>query len=102
MNFSRVSEPPFTDQLNDVPRARKYMATLDQLKRQLTPDASAKERAIYQDAVTMRPDDSMLHQNFAQFLEGIGDLPVATAEQKRAPANCCQFIQRCKIKLASC
>jgi tetratricopeptide (TPR) repeat protein len=84
MNFSRVSEPPFTDQLNDVPRAKKYMALLDQLKKMLTPEAGDAARAMYRDAITAAPGDCLLHQNFAQFLEQIGSLPPAIAEQKRA------------------
>ena len=35
-NYSRVSEPPFTDQLNDVPRAKFYMAKLQELNSQMT------------------------------------------------------------------
>ncbi|MDB6022822.1 MAG: hypothetical protein JWQ04_2679 [Pedosphaera sp.] len=84
MNFSRVSEPPFTEQLNDVPRARKYMATLDQLKKQLTPEAANAALAMYHEAVTAAPDDSLLHQNFAQFLEERSSLSQAITEQRRA------------------
>ncbi len=39
-NYSRVSEPPFTAQLNDVPRAQFYMAKLKELNSQMTGDAS--------------------------------------------------------------
>lgn len=84
MNFSRVSEPPFTDQLNDVPRAKKYMATLGTLKQQLTPEASAQARAMYDEAVKAAPNDYLLLQNDAQFLETAGDLMQAITAQKHA------------------
>ena len=84
MNFSRVSEPPFTDQLNDVPRARKYMAMLERLKNTLTAEAEGSARVAYHDAVTGAPEDYLLHQNFAQFLETISDVSPAVKEQTRA------------------
>jgi tetratricopeptide (TPR) repeat protein len=82
-NFSRVSEPPFTEQLNDVPRAQMYMAKLKELNSEMTPDASAKARAMYQEALALAPLDTSLHGNYAQFLDGIGDLPQAVQEQQR-------------------
>ncbi|HWF18851.1 MAG TPA: tetratricopeptide repeat protein [Verrucomicrobiae bacterium] len=84
MNFSRVSEPPFTEQLNDVPRAKKYMATMDEIKQQLTQEAAEKAHVMYENAVAASPDDALLRQNYAQFLESMGSFPQAVAEQKRA------------------
>lgn len=84
MNFSRVSEPPFTEQLNDVIRARMYMATLNELKSQMTPEAREEARAVYQEALASAPEDDFLHGNFAQFLSEAGDFPRAIEEQQRA------------------
>jgi tetratricopeptide (TPR) repeat protein len=82
-NFSRVSESPFTGQLNDVPRAKFYMAKLKELGAQLNDQAREQSRVLYQDAVARVPDDYVLHQNFAQFLSQIGDLPAAVKEEQR-------------------
>ena len=82
-NFSRVSEPPFTSQLNDVPRARFYMATLKELGRQMNDETREQSRALYQDALARTQSDLLLHQNFAQFLSQIGDLPQAIQEERR-------------------
>lgn len=82
-NFSRVSEPPFTAQLNDAARARRYMARLDQLRSQLGPDGQAQGRALYEDAVKAAPDDPSLRGNCAQFLGEIGSVADAVEQQRR-------------------
>jgi tetratricopeptide (TPR) repeat protein len=83
VNFSRVSEPPFTSQLNDVPRARFYMAKLKELGGQMTDETREQSRALYQDAVDRAKNDLILHQNFAQFLSQIGDLTNALKEERQ-------------------
>ena len=82
-NFSRVSEPPFTEQLNDVPRAQMYMAKLKELNSGMTSDAGVKARAMYQEALALAPFDPSLRGNYAQFLDAISDLPQAIQEQQR-------------------
>lgn len=82
-NYSRVSEPPFTDQLNDVPRARFYIAKLQELSTNLTEESRAQARATYVDALSLRPDDYCLRENFAQFLDETGDLADAPAEEQK-------------------
>jgi tetratricopeptide (TPR) repeat protein len=82
-NFSRVSEPPFTDQLNDVPRAKMYMARLAELRAELTPEAQAQGRAVYQEAVSAAPDDISLRGNYAQFLGELEDFAEAVKQQQR-------------------
>lgn len=81
-NFSRVSEPPFTSQLNDVPRAKFYMAKLKELSSQMTDEAREQARALYKNALAISPDDYVLHQNFAQFLSQIIDWPEAIKEER--------------------
>jgi tetratricopeptide (TPR) repeat protein len=80
--YSRVSEPPFTDQLNDVPRARFYMAKLKELGSQLNPETRDLSRAMYKEALALALDDNFLHGNFAQFLVQTGDLAEAVKEQR--------------------
>ena len=82
-NFSRVSEPPFTDQLNDVPRAKFYMAKLKDLSSQMNELTSKQARSMYQQAVESTPEDYFLHENFAQFLSEIGDLTAAITEEQQ-------------------
>jgi tetratricopeptide (TPR) repeat protein len=87
-NFSRVSEPPFTEQINDVPRAKMYMAKLEQLRGEMTPEAQTRSRQLYRDGVAARPDDLSLLGNFAQFLGQIGDFAEAVKQQQRV----CQLL----------
>jgi tetratricopeptide (TPR) repeat protein len=82
-NYSRVSEPPFTDQLNDVPRAKFYMAKLQELSSQMTEQTRAQSRATYEEALALSPNDYCLRENFAQFLDEIGDLAQAPAQEQK-------------------
>ena len=82
-NYSRVSQPPFTDQLNDVPRARFYQAKLQELNSQLTAETRAQSRAAYQQALALSPDDYCLRENFAQFLDATGNLAEAPAQEQK-------------------
>lgn len=83
VNFSRVSEPPFTEQLNDVPRARRYMDRLEQFRSQMNAEAQEQSRAMYREALNAAPDDPSLRGNFAQLLGELGDLAAAVKEQQR-------------------
>lgn len=82
-NYSRVSGPPFTGQLNDVPRAKFYKAKLQELNSQMTVQSRAQSRAEYQEALALSPDDYDLRENFAQFLDESGDLADAPAEEQK-------------------
>jgi tetratricopeptide (TPR) repeat protein len=82
-NFSRVSEPPFTGQLNDAPRARFYMAKLKELGAQMTDEARRQSISFYEAALAAAPADVFLHGNFSQFRSETGDLPGAIKEQKK-------------------
>ena len=82
LNFSRVSEPPFTEQLDDVLRAQRYMARLEKFRSQMTPVAGEQALAMYREALKAAPEDACLHGNFAQLLGDFGDLAAAVKEQQ--------------------
>jgi tetratricopeptide (TPR) repeat protein len=82
-NFSRVSEKPFTEQLNDVLRAKRYMARLKNFQSQMNGETEAQARILYQEALGAAPEDISLHNNFAQLLLGFGDYASAVKEQSR-------------------
>lgn len=81
-NYSRVSEPPFTDQINDVLRAKFYMAKLKELNSQMTEAAREQSRATYIEALKLAPDDYLLRENFAQFLDQTGDENEAVRQEQ--------------------
>jgi tetratricopeptide (TPR) repeat protein len=82
-NYSRVSEPPFTDQLNAAQRAKFYAAKLQELNSQMTEETREESRATYEAALALTPDDYFLRGNFAQFLDQAGDLADAPREEQR-------------------
>ena len=82
-NYSRVSEPPFTGQLNDVPRAKFYISKLQELNSQMTEQTRAQSRATYEEALALSPDDYCLRENFAQFLDQTGDLAEAPGQEQK-------------------
>jgi Flp pilus assembly protein TadD len=83
VNFSRVSEPPFTEHVNDVPRARRYMARLDQLRSQMTSNGRTQAQVLYEEAVKAVPEDPSLCGNYAQFLGEVGNFAAAVEQQQR-------------------
>jgi tetratricopeptide (TPR) repeat protein len=82
-NFSRVSEKPFTEQLNDVPRAKRYLARLEQFRSQMNEEAQQQARTMYREALAAAPDDPGLRGNYAQVLGEFGDFAAAGKEQER-------------------
>jgi tetratricopeptide (TPR) repeat protein len=82
-NFSRVSEPPFTDQIDDAARAKRYMARLERLRAQMNSEAQQQTRVLYEAALRTATNDYNIHGNFAQVLAEFGDYTLAVNEQKR-------------------
>ena len=82
-NYSRVSEPPFTGQLNDVPRAKFYIEKLKELNSQATEENRKQSRVAYEEALALSPEDYCLRENFAQFLDQTGDLAEAPGQEQR-------------------
>jgi tetratricopeptide (TPR) repeat protein len=82
-NYSRVSEPPFTDQLNAAQRAKFYAAKLQELNSQMTIETRTQARATYEEALALTPDDYFLRGNFAQFLDQAGDLADAPGQEQQ-------------------
>jgi tetratricopeptide (TPR) repeat protein len=78
--YSRISEPPFTDQMTAVPRAQFYTAKLKELSSRMNPETRDQSRAMYREALALAPEDTFILRNFAQFLEQTGDLEEAIRE----------------------
>jgi len=53
------------------------------LRQRATQSAAEQARKEFQEALQRAPQDHYLHENFADFLEAIGDLKQATAEWRR-------------------
>ena len=81
--LAKVSEPPFTSQLDYSIRLNQLTNELREIKARLRPEAAAEARAICLDALRQRPEDHWLHQKYAELLEALGDLPSATVEWEK-------------------
>jgi tetratricopeptide (TPR) repeat protein len=80
----RLLQPPFSGQPNNSRRLEALDGQLTELRRGMNGTAEAKAREIYLDALKRTPQDYILHQNYAEFLQLIGDLKQATAEWRQA------------------
>ena len=81
--LQRLSQPPFTGQLEHTQAVEWIRGELQALRQRLDRPNAAKARETYAAALKLAPQDHRLHENFAEFLEAVGDLPQAVAEWQR-------------------
>ncbi|HUA39579.1 MAG TPA: tetratricopeptide repeat protein [Candidatus Sulfopaludibacter sp.] len=96
--IQRLQQPPFSTQLDNTRRLQSFNDRIKELQRQMrTAGAEANAREIYLNALQHAPDDYVLHENFAQFLESIGDFKQSVSEWQQAcrlsPCNPFAFCQ---------
>jgi tetratricopeptide (TPR) repeat protein len=81
--IGRMQQPPLSSQTGTAGRVEVLQARVDQLHRQMSAEAAARARESFLKMLERAPDDYVLRENFALFLQSIGDLPAATAEWQR-------------------
>jgi tetratricopeptide (TPR) repeat protein len=90
--LARMQLPPLSSQLDNDERVKKMNEQGAQLRSQMNPVTTAKTENDFQKALEQSPDDYYLHENFALFLQSIGNLPGAIAETRRVhdliPQDC--------------
>ena len=90
--MDRLHRPPFSDQFNNERRLAGLQAQSTALQHRMTRATAAQARADFAAAINRAPADYWLHQNFAEFLESIGDVKQAVAEWQHVgallPRNC--------------
>jgi tetratricopeptide (TPR) repeat protein len=79
----RENQPPFTLQLNHSDQVHKLSRQLQTFRAQMDSNEVSRARSVYQQALQERPEDFILHSNFAKFLEETGDLSGAAAAWQR-------------------
>ncbi len=94
----RMQQPPLSTQFNNDERLQALNNRLVELHRQMAAtNAEANARAIYHDALGEAPDDYLLHENYAEFLQYIGDTQQSASEWQQAcglsPCNPFAFCQ---------
>lgn len=81
--LQRLFDAPFTNQFNHLPRAQALAQKIRELRENLHPRVYFDTRAIYEEALAKEPEDYRLRENFAEFLEQIGELEEAAGEWRK-------------------
>jgi len=81
-NMRRLFEAPFITQSDHAIRVEYYKSKLEELDKQMNVESPEQSRKIYEEAVAVAPEDYFLHSNFGEFLDAIGDLNGAIAQQE--------------------
>lgn len=81
--LQRLSGPPFSHQINHSDRVKGLQTAIAEARKRMGTNAVQVARAVYAEALAGAPNDHRLHENFAEFLEAVGDAPQALAEWTR-------------------
>ncbi len=76
----RMQMPPLSSQANNAQRRDALEARINRLGAQMNADNASKTRKTFLKMLDQRPEDYFLHQEFAVYLELVGDLAPAVAE----------------------
>jgi tetratricopeptide (TPR) repeat protein len=81
--IGRMQQPPLNGQANNASRMAQLQTRADTLRHGLNPELAARTRGAFLKQLELAPDDYMLRENFALFLQSVNDLSGATAEWRR-------------------
>jgi tetratricopeptide (TPR) repeat protein len=95
--IGRLQQPPLSRQRNNDGRLKVLEDRVNQLRSRMNTAAATKTREDFQKTLEQSPDDHYLHENFALFLQSVGDLPGAIAEWRHVhdliPQDCVMYFQ---------
>jgi tetratricopeptide (TPR) repeat protein len=81
--LERIQMPPLSSQSNNGLRKDALEGRMTQVRTQMTTENAPSTRKEFVRQVQQRPEDYFLHQEFAVFLELIGDIAAAALEWQR-------------------
>jgi tetratricopeptide (TPR) repeat protein len=81
--LSRLSQPPFVNQLDHAEQVARVRGYIKDLRARMDPEAVTAARNTYQAALQRSPTDHRLHENYAEFLELSRNFDSAVAEWQR-------------------
>lgn len=81
--IDRLNHPPLSDQANNAERVQLLRDEVKDLRQRMTPAAAQAAAKVYLAAIERAPQDHLLYENFAEFLESAGDLKQAVAEWRQ-------------------
>ncbi len=79
----RLKGPPFDSQMGHQKQMDELQAWISQLKARKASADLASLRALYEQALAAAPGDHLLHENYAEFLEGTKDFDSAIRERQK-------------------
>ena len=95
--IERLEQPPLSSQLDNDGRVKALEDRVSQLRSRMNNATAAKTAEDFKKALEQSPDDCNLRENFALFLQSVGDLPGAIAEWRRVhdliPQDCVMYLQ---------
>ena len=95
--IDRFHHHPLSDQSNNAERMQSLREDVKNLRQRMNPATAQKASEIYLTAIHLVPQDHLLYENFAEFLESAGDLKQAVAQwqqvQELLPHSCDPFYQ---------
>lgn len=81
--IGRLEQPPLNGQLDNAQRVKKLENRLQELHPRMTVATAAETKKIFQETLQQAPDDFLLRESYALFLQSTGDVPSATTEWRR-------------------
>jgi tetratricopeptide (TPR) repeat protein len=79
----RLQLPPFSGQANNQQRVDRLKSRIGELRGRMNATASAAARDNFERQLKSEPDDFMLHENYAAFLQSTGNVPAAVAQWRQ-------------------
>jgi tetratricopeptide (TPR) repeat protein len=100
----RMDLPPLNGQANNAARKQALEERMNQLRGKMGAEHATAARKQFQKLLDRRPEDSLLHENFAVFLELTGDITGATGEWERfselMPQDSLGYYQEGRLRIA--
>ena len=97
----RLRQPPFSNQANNSQRLKKLAAQARATREKWSAETIANTKTNFGDELTSSPADYFLRENFALFLQAIGELAAAAEEWRRVhelvPHDFLPFYQRGRL-----
>jgi tetratricopeptide (TPR) repeat protein len=81
--IGRMRQPPLSSQANNAQRIEVLKERAKQCHQRMNTEGAARARRSFEQALLSAPEDYVLRENYALFLQSIGDFKQATAEWRR-------------------
>lgn len=84
--IERMQQPPLSAQPNNTARTAALQAEVSALRERMRSTPTAQVKAAYEDAVRLAPNDYMVREAYAEFLQATGDRDGEVEQRQRIAA----------------